>query len=125
MRKINALQDYMKQQANPVEAGAEDPKLEGYHRDQIFDEEKRSDYLWCLHCERTYKRGEFRLEGKFQMCPYEGCDGSTVLDGIDWERFRDDYSAYPVIPEKSTRYPMYDTGEDDDDEEDDLTSEIT
>lgn len=76
----------------------------GYHRDQIFIEEKRSDYLWCLHCQRTYLRGEYRDVEGFQMCPYEGCDGSTVLDGIDWERIRDYHKRYPKIPERGKIY---------------------
>lgn len=119
-KNIKALMDYMDQQADPSGAEIEERKPEGYHRDQIFDEEKRSDYLWCLHCERIYRRGEFRWEGKFQMCPYEGCDGSTVLDGIDWERFRDDYKEYPVIPERGRRYPMYPIEEEEEYDEDEL-----
>ena len=39
----------------------------GYHRDQIFAEDKRSDYLWCLHCQRTYRRGEYRDLDGIQM----------------------------------------------------------
>lgn len=78
----------------------------GYHRDQIYDEEKRSDYLWCLHCERIYLRGEYRDEDGFQMCPYDDCDGSTVLDGWDWEEIRDDHPEYPKIPERGIVYEM-------------------
>ncbi len=40
------------------------------HRDQVRVEEKRSDFLWCLHCERTYERGKWRDDGDLQMCPY-------------------------------------------------------
>lgn len=50
-----------------------------------------SDFIWCLHCERTYRRGQYRLVNGFEMCPYPDCDGTTVLDGweitqsiIDW-----------------------------------------
>lgn len=115
-KNFKALQDYMKQHANPENGEGLDPELEGYHRDQIFDEEKRSDYLWCLHCQRTYKRGEFRWVGKFQMCPYEDCDGSTVLDGVDWEEYRDHHSDYPRIPKRGERYPMYEIEGDDEEE---------
>ena len=78
----------------------------GYHRDGIFDEVKRSDYLWCLQCGRTYRRGEYRYVDGFQMCPYENCDGSTVCDGIDWEDIRDDHPDYPENPERNTMYNL-------------------
>lgn len=77
------------------------------HRDEVFDEEKRSDYLWCLHCERTYKRGEFRLVNGLQMCPYEGCDGDTVLDAWDWAKVREMHPEYPEVPERGKVYPLY------------------
>jgi len=77
------------------------------HRDEAFDEEKLSDYLWCLHCERTYKRGEFRLVNGLQMCPYEGCDGDTVLDAWDWAKVREMHPEYPEVPERGKVYPLY------------------
>lgn len=77
------------------------------HRDKIFDEEKRSDYLWCLHCERTYPRGKWREQGELQMCPYQDCDGDAVIDAWDWEKIRDDKPEYPVVPEPGKSYPIY------------------
>jgi hypothetical protein len=76
----------------------------GYHRDQIFAEDKRSDYLWCLHCHRTYRRGEYRDLDGVQMCPYSDCDGNTVMDGFDWEGIRDHHKKYPQIPERGKIY---------------------
>lgn len=76
-------------------------------RDMIFDEDVRSLYLWCLHCERTYKRGEFRQVGDLQMCPYPGCDGDTVVDAWDWESVRDEHKNYPVSPNRGDIYPRY------------------
>ncbi len=78
-----------------------------YHRDKAFSEEKRSDFMWCLHCERTYNRGAFRDENGFQMCPYQGCDGSTVVDGWDWEDVRDHHPDYPHVPQDGVVYPLY------------------
>ncbi|MCG3149378.1 MAG: hypothetical protein PCFJNLEI_02838 [Verrucomicrobiae bacterium] len=78
-----------------------------YDRDQIFDEERRSDFLWCLHCERTYNRGAYRLVDGLQMCPYPDCDGDTVLDGWDWEQVREANPDYPLIPEEGKQYPLY------------------
>ena len=39
------------------------------------------------------------------MCPYDGCDGSTVLDGIDWAEIRRYNPEYPEIPIKGVVYP--------------------
>lgn len=90
------------------------------HRDEVFEEEPESDFLWCLHCERAYQRGEHRkveIKKKFrdlvpsdmqflEMCPYEDCDGDTVVDAWDWERVRED-NGYPEIPQKGVVYPLY------------------
>ena len=42
-------------------------------------------WLWCLHCERCYKAGEYREIDGLQYCPYPECDGTTVLDGWVWD----------------------------------------
>jgi hypothetical protein len=91
-----------------------------------------SGYLWCLHCERAYKYGEYRLEylgfsaadlkhmrrcrvseeditdaqKPLQMCPYLGCDGSTVLDGMDWDWVRGYHPEYPEVPELGCVYGL-------------------
>lgn len=71
------------------------------------DDEARSAYQWCLHCERTYKRGEHRLVGDILMCPYDGCNGDTFSDGWDWDQFRSELPQYPAVPELGKKYPMY------------------
>ena len=68
---------------------------------------KEGDWLWCLHCERVYQAGEYREIDGLQMCPYDGCDGSTVLDGWTWERMREIYPEYPEIPTRDTHYQLY------------------
>jgi hypothetical protein len=42
-------------------------------------------WVWCLHCWRCYKVGEFRFVKKYelQLCPYQDCDGSP-LDAFLW-----------------------------------------
>ena len=88
-------------------------------RDEVFGKESGKGYLWCLHCERTYRNGEYREEAEeivnsngetekfwFQMCPYEGCAGDTVWDGWEWERIREGHPEYPEVPEKGRVYPM-------------------
>jgi hypothetical protein len=66
-----------------------------------------SEYQWCLHCERAYKRGEHRLIDGFEMCPYVDCDGDTVMDGWSWPSVREHHSDYPEVPEKGKTYPLY------------------
>jgi len=79
-----------------------------YDRDRIFKEKRRSDFLWCLHCERTYNRGQYRTVDGLQMCPYAECGGDTVLDGWDWEEVRQHHPKYPIIPQDGVVYPLYD-----------------
>ena len=76
------------------------------HRDEGFDEEIRSPHLWCLHCERTYDRGKWRVVGQYQMCPYADCSGDAVLDAFDWAIVRDGHPEYPDVPVAGTRYPQ-------------------
>lgn len=88
-------------------------------REKTYGKQSGSGYLWCLHCQRIYKNGEFRKEIQeipdgsgqlrtfaFQMCPYKGCDGSTVLDGWEWEDVRYYHTEYPEIPERNKVYPI-------------------
>lgn len=105
------------------------------HREKVFGSGSvpHSGYLWCLHCERAYKYGTYReetiklsesdladmrkhgcpedtvkgLQETFQMCPYDGCDGSTVFDGWDWEDVRKHHPGYPEVPELNKVYPLY------------------
>jgi len=77
--------------------------------DEDEEEESRSDYQWCLHCERAYKRGEHRMVNGLRMCPYQGCHGDAVYDGWDWDRFREPLPQYPAVPEFGVKYPMYPT----------------
>jgi hypothetical protein len=68
---------------------------------------EKSVFFWCLHCERTYRRGECREIDGLQMCPYDGCDGDTFMDAWAWESIREANPGYPVIPEEGKVYPMY------------------
>jgi hypothetical protein len=73
-------------------------------RDRIIIDPPRSEYVWCLHCERTYERGKWRTIDSLQMCPYLHCDGDAVLDAIDWAEIRDVNPPYPEKPCWGTRY---------------------
>lgn len=70
------------------------------------ENESENNYLWCLHCERTYKIGEHRTIDDLDMCPYEGCDGDVVWDGMSWTDMCEHYPEYPVVPLKGMKYPQ-------------------
>ena len=65
------------------------------------------EYKWCLHCERAYKKGEHRLINGLKMCPYNGCNGDTVIDAWDWSKIQKEHRDYPEVPEIGKVYPMY------------------
>ncbi len=73
----------------------------------------KSNYLWCLHCERAYHKDKIRTivekgsSDYLQMCAYDGCDGDTVLDGWDWSEFQRDHPMYPSIPVEGEYYHLY------------------
>lgn len=75
-------------------------------RERIFGTESvpKSGYCWCLHCERAYKYGEYRMVRGLQMCPYDGCDGDTVIDAEPWEHVRERKKDYPKTPEMNKKY---------------------
>lgn len=71
-------------------------------------------WVWCLHCERCYKVGEYReVESKqrgvgvLQMCPYADCNGDAVIDPWPWELIREANPSYPRIPKRGVEYPQY------------------
>ncbi|MGB2964011.1 MAG: hypothetical protein WBB69_08495 [Anaerolineales bacterium] len=76
-------------------------------REGIID----GDWMWCLHCERVYLSGEYLEDETLQMCPYEYCDGSSVLDAWKWERLREFHPSYPEIPTRGKLYPLYGKGD--------------
>lgn len=80
------------------------------HRSEAFGKTE-SGFLWCLHCERAYKEEDYRIVKdygqEFQLCPYEDCNGTTVLDGWAWEKFREYHPDTPKKPEAGKVYPLY------------------
>ncbi|MFD2256886.1 hypothetical protein ACFSSA_09375 [Luteolibacter algae] len=75
--------------------------------DEDEEDENTSEYQWCMHCERAYRRGEHRMVGDIPMCPYPDCDGDIFMDGWDWDQFREPLPQYPEVPEHGVKYPMY------------------
>jgi hypothetical protein len=75
-------------------------------------------WRWCLHCERAYPASRYRTEVSkgidgetvvLKMCPYEGCGGSTYLDGWHWSEIRRANPSYPREPVEGVVYPLYPT----------------
>lgn len=80
------------------------------------------DWMWCLHCERAFRLGEYRevegdrvRSGQFgddcgaevlQLCPYDDCGGSPI-DWWTWAQIRSYHSDYPDVPERGKEYPLY------------------
>lgn len=62
------------------------------------------DYYWCVHCGRTYRRGDHRTVRTRELCHYADCDGSLFADGIGWEAVLIAHPEYPAIPEYRTYY---------------------
>lgn len=73
----------------------------------VDDPIKPDRIAWCLHCERAYQKGEHRKLSGLSMCPYEDCDGDTVIDQWTWSRIREENPGYPEIPERGTVYALY------------------
>ncbi len=80
-------------------------KKEKLDREKVFTERPKPKFLWCMHCERAYKYGEFRKVENLQLCPYDGCEGDTVVDAYDWNNCRKDED--PEIPKYGEFYPAY------------------
>lgn len=82
---------------------------QGLDRDKALEaSDDDAGFLYCIHCERAYQKGYFRLAGGLQMCPYQGCDGDTVLDAWPWSSIADDQNpSYPNAPVLGKVYPMY------------------
>jgi hypothetical protein len=75
-------------------------------RERMFEDEKPCAFLWCLHCGRAYEWGEYRQIDGLQMCPYEGCDGDTVMDAWRWEDVREGNPDYPKTPKLGHVYEL-------------------
>lgn len=68
----------------------------------------KSDYLWCLHCEKAYPRSWLKRGG---YCPTFGCSGAGLgLDIYEWKPDgwpRVNHPEYPEVPEVGKEYPLY------------------
>ena len=77
------------------------------HREAIM-EHLGPGWVWCLHCERVYRREEVRWdsENEVYLCAYEDCDGDALLDAWDYEERRV-ACGWPEVPEKGVTYSLY------------------
>lgn len=67
----------------------------------------RRSWLWCMHCERAYPLGSYRVVEDLQLCPYAECRGDTILDLWPWVTVREENPQYPKVPELGVLYPLY------------------
>ena len=70
-----------------------------------FDNE--TDYLWCIVCERTFRRGAFRQVGDKRLCPYDRCDGGLLFEPWEWSQVRKENPGYPRVPYEDVVYPFF------------------
>lgn len=70
------------------------------------EDDSKSDYFWCLYCNRTYKKTEYKTNQGDHLCPYEDCDGSAIFDAWDWYTLVESNN-YPKVPIKGERYSLY------------------
>ena len=97
----------------------------------MSDSNNDVEYLWCLHCNRAYKQGEYRLKSSqwtqedidyfrryklleedvlkmmgepIEMCFYCDCDGDVIGDAIPWRVIREAHPDYPKVPEMWHEY---------------------
>ncbi len=90
--------------------GEDDAALTGVDGADFFVGRKVGDWVWCLHCDRCYQVGEYKLsdyrvEGrKLQLCPYDDCDGDTVFDAWPWQDYYTG-AGWPQVPDRGKEYP--------------------
>jgi hypothetical protein len=73
---------------------------------RLPEEPTRSEYLWCLICERAYSRRRGARD-EAQLCPYDDCKGRTVFYSWDWNRTRKVNPNYPNEPRLGQVYPLF------------------
>lgn len=82
--------------------------------DLAFKKELQSnvegDWVWCLHCERTYPKINMRWDERtaLYMCAYEDCSGDGFGDAWSYEEQRKAHPTWSAIPEHGKVYKLYD-----------------
>jgi hypothetical protein len=61
------------------------------------------EWVWCLHCQRVYRRGAWELNHLW--CPRPGCDGGP-LHAVPWEALRAHKPDLPRKPPDGALYPL-------------------
>ena len=77
------------------------------HREMIM-EHLGPGWVWCLGCQRAYRREEVRWDSEngIYMCAYEDCDGDALVDARSYEERRVQ-CGWPEVPQRGIIYPLY------------------
>ena len=76
-----------------------------YDRLEVLDtDETPESWLCCIHCGRAYQLKNCRTIRGLQLCAYPRCDGDTVMDARNWNRYREVRKDLPEIPELGVEY---------------------
>ena len=67
--------------------------------------EPGDEFLWCVLCERAFRKHRYRLDGGPALCPYDGCDGGRLFEPWAWSRVRGANPDYPSLPLEDVAYP--------------------
>lgn len=68
------------------------------------------DYLWCLVCERAFRRSQQRVVGGHRLCPHAPCEGGLLFEPWGWSLVRGSNASYPEIPLEDVPYPFFGPG---------------
>ena len=76
----------------------------------LYGIESDTDYLWCVVCERTFRRGHYRQVGEHRLCPYDQCEGGLLFEPWEWTQVRRANPDYPRVPSEDVLYPFFGRG---------------
>lgn len=73
----------------------------------VHSVESEADFLWCVLCERTFRRRWLRGARDRVLCPYAPCEGGKLFEPWEWSRVREVNQGYPPLPVEGEAYPFF------------------
>jgi hypothetical protein len=67
------------------------------------------EWVWCLHCERTYNKKDMRWDERsgLYLCAYKDCDGDAFGDAWSYLSLMKAHPNWSDVPEHGKVYGMY------------------